>query len=155
METTETSNQLFRIVEEQLPFEPIKSVNGQAGKYMSFEYLSDDMDGVFTLPLHWINFANRIEKNGIPAYLNWVSKTLKFDNGYCTIERKSKWDNEATLHFKQPITVVFGRVGTQDITHVVSKIKGEFTYEWSWSKRGRQDKIANNIEIYFDCQEFE
>ena len=32
------------------------------------------------------------------------------------------------------------------------KIKGEFTHDWFFNKKGRQDKIANGFEIWFEVQ---
>ena len=118
--------------------------------------LEDTMDGIFTRPQDWVRLANRIDKDGISEYLTWISKSnkLKIKHGYCTIVRESKWDNEATLVFDEPMKFVVGEFDGEEIIREFTKIKGEFSYEWFFLKNGAQDKIANGIEIYFNCKEF-
>lgn len=156
----ETSHQLFKIVEDGDVFNPIGSVNQglEKGKFMSFEYLDDNMDGIFPRVSDWTRFANRIDNDGISEFLIWISKNpsrLIADFGYCTVQRESKWDSEATLTFKEPIKVSFGKVNGEHIIREVDTIKGEFTYEWGWYRTtGRQNKIANVVEVFFRCDEF-
>ena len=155
----ETSHQLFKIVEDGEIFDPIGSINqgGEHGKWMSFEHLFDTDDGIFPRVSDWTRFVNRIENDGVTEYLTWISKNnkLKIDSGYCTIIRKGKWDNEATLYFDKPIEIEFGEINGDPITGKANVIHGEFSYEWGWWKNGRQNKMANSVEIFFDCQKFE
>lgn len=153
--TIETSSQLFRIVEDKLPFEPIETVNQTKGKYMSIEYMTDSDDGIFPRVLDWTKFCNKIDKLGVSSFLNWRQKNkLKINNGYCAIVRENEYTDKATLIFNEPIEVIVEYLNDEPIIIKVSKIEGEFTYEWGFLKNGRQDKIANTIEIYFDCQKY-
>lgn len=98
-----------------------------------------------------------MESDGTSAFLDWYcGKKIKSDNGYCVITRKTKYGVDATIEFKSPITIVFGKVGEELVTKQVSKITGEFTHEWFWMKgERRQNRYANGFEIFFDCQTFE
>jgi len=154
--TIETSGRLFEIIEDGAFFEPYSRVNGMNGMFMEIEHSSDDEDGTYPLIMHYITLVKKMDESGAPAWLNRNAKDkLNIDYDGMKIVRKSQWDSEATLIFKEPITVVFGKVGEELITHKVSKITGEFTYEWFWTKRGRQDKYANGFNIYFECKTFE
>ena len=70
------------------------------------------------------------------------------------ITRGRDWDTEATLEFKEPIEVVMGHVGETPTVVKVKKIKGEFTHDWFFRKSGRQDKIANGFEIWFEIKKY-
>ena len=70
-ETIETSFQLFQIVEDGQPFEPIEKVNGISGKYMSIERIEDNHDGTFPLIAQYIRLINRMENEGVSEFLNW------------------------------------------------------------------------------------
>jgi len=48
--------------------------------------------------------------------------------------------------------MVFGYVGERAVIEKVKKIEGEFTHDWFFKKSGRQDKIANGFEIWFEVQ---
>ena len=152
-----TSCRLFEIIEDGAVFSPANCVNQhEFGKFMEIEHSSDDEDGTYPLVMHYVTLANKIDSEGASAWLNNIGgkNKLKIDIGYCTIERKSKWDNEATLKFKTPIQMEFGSVGEELILREVSEIEGEFTYEWWWMKKGRQNKIANAFTIWFNCIKF-
>lgn len=156
--TIETSGQLFLIVEDGAIFEPYNKVNEIGGKFLSFERCADDEDGTFPNITSYIKLVNRMDKDGTVAFLSWYGGSkMKFDSGYCTVIRTgSKYGCSATLEFKKPITVLFGKVGDKMITEQVTKIHGEFTHEWFWMKgTRRQDQVANGFEVYFDCKTFE
>lgn len=155
--TKETSGQLFLIVEDELIFEPYREVNSIAGRFMSIEHCDDGEDGTWPRISDYIRLTNRMDSEGTSAFLDWYTgRKKKSDNGYCTIIRESKYGCDATLVFKKPITVCFGKVGEELVTRQVSKITGEFTHEWFWMKGiRRQDKVANGFEVYFDCKTFE
>lgn len=151
-----TSPRLFEIIEEDAFFKPLKNVNGIAGQFLEMEMSSDDEDGTYPLVMHYVTLVNKMDKEGTSAFLNYFGRKDKLNIEWsgCKIVRKSKWDSEATVIFDKPITMVFGQVGEELITKEVRQIEGEFTHEWFWMKKGRQDKVANGFYIYFDCQKF-
>lgn len=54
-----------------------------------------------------------------------------------------KWDSKIEdMHMKGPII------------EKVKRIKGEFCHDWFWTRNGRQSKIANGYEIWFNVQEY-
>jgi hypothetical protein len=71
-----------------------------------------------------------------------------------TIFRKHDWDTEATIEFKEPITVVMGKVGDVEITAQVKKVRGEFDHDYFFKKNGRQQELANGFEIWFKVNEY-
>lgn len=151
---------IWDIVENDELFNPIKSIYGgfTSGKFMLFDTHEDWHDGCFPRVSDWTRLCNRIDKYGESEYLTWISSKknkLVADTCYCKIVRESKWESQATLYFEKPIKVIFGEVNGEPIVKEVNKIKGEFHIDWLWRLSGRQDKIANGIEVYFDCQEFE
>jgi len=152
------SHVVWNIVEDKEVFEPIKSVNGVTGTYMLMEMIEDSHDGTFPRVSDYTRLANRIDKEGISEYLTWIStkksKKLVSNTGYCTIERTSKFSNEAVIKFETPIKMCFGVVNGEQIIQEIDQIKGEFDHEWFWMKNGRQDKIANGFEVYFNCKNF-
>lgn len=151
----ETTFQLFKIVEDGDIFEPLKSVNQIQGNFLSVDLESDDYDGTFPRVSDWTRLVNKIDSEGASAFLTWLGGSkLKFDLDTCTVVRESKYSDKATLLFKNPIKVIIGHLNNEPITIDVNKIVGEFTYEWSCSKRGRQDKVANICELFFDCKEY-
>lgn len=153
----ETTFQLFRIVEDEEVFVPLTNIhqNLTQGKFMQYEQFSDDEDGTFPRVEDYTRIANRIEDAGACEFLHWHSgRKMKSHNGYCTLIRQSRWDNEGTLIFDKPIKVSFGEINGEHIIREVSEIEGEFYHDWYFLKNGRQDKIANGCEIYFDCKTF-
>lgn len=151
----ETTYQLFKVIDEQEVLKPLSKVNGEKGKFIQFENYDEGYDGIFPRISDWTRFANRIDEVGVSAYLTWAGNSkLKFDSGYCTVVRNSSYCSEATLIFKNPIQVVLDYLNDQPIIIDVNRITGEFTYEWYWLKQGRQEKIANGIEIYFNCRKY-
>lgn len=150
-------NSLWQIVEEQAIFEPITKINQyEHGSFMCFDTFSDDEDGTFPRVGYYTRLANKIDNEGASAYLNWAGKSkLKFNNGYVKIVRDSKFSDDATILFDQPIKVVIGYLNDEPQIIETNKIIGSFSYEWSWLKNGRQNKIANMCDIYFDCKKYE
>lgn len=160
MTEIEKGYQLFKIVDDGDIFDPLEEINSQSGKWMSFEYFDDEMDGVFPRVSDYTRWANKIDEEGAAAYLTWAGKgKLKFNTGYCTVIREGKNDNKAIIEFKEPIKVVVAEVNGEPVLIETDRIRGEFTHEWMWwsEKHGkkRQDSIANVCEIWFDCQHFE
>lgn len=154
-EPIETSHQLFQIVEDGHVFDPVHKVNQMQGSFMSIDYEEDTFDGVFERVSDWTRFINRVDNEGASAFLTWLGNSkLKFDLGYCTVEREGKFSDKGALVFKEPIKVVVSHLNNNPIVVEVDRIEGEFTYEWGWLKKGRQDKQANTVELWFDCQKY-
>ena len=155
METTHT---IWDIIEED------KTLLPHSGGYTSgirkgilFEISDDNEDGTYPRVSDYTRLVNQIDNDGTYAWINRLTrkrnkKSIDFDG--CTIKRTSDCDNEAIIEFKTPIKVIFGYVGDEPIVKEVSRIKGEFTHDWFWTKNGRQDKIANGFEIWFNIKEF-
>jgi len=153
----ETSFQLFTVVEDGDLFVPLNSIhqNLSTGKFMLYDQFEDTDDGTFPRVSDYTRLANKIENYGASAFIHWqTGRKLKADTGYCTVIREGKSDSEATLVFDKPIKVSFGEINGEHIVRNVTEIKGEFDYDWFWRKNGRQEKIANGCEIYFNCKEF-
>jgi hypothetical protein len=152
----EPVNQLFRLVEDHSYLVTSSSVHqgSSNGNFMSFDMVCDDEDGTFPLIMHYVNLCNRVDKHGASEFINWIGEgnKLNIDQGYCTIIRKNKWDNEATLLFKEPINVQVGELNDEPLIVKVNRIVGEFEIDFLWCRNGRQNKIANIIELYFDCK---
>lgn len=138
-------------------FEPIKTINQnlENGNWMQFENLEDGYDGLFPRISDWNRLINAIDNEGICAFLRWTGRSkMKFNNGYCTVERTGKYDDTAVLKFKEPIHVVIGYLNEEPITKEVNEIHGRFSYEWYWLTNGRQKDKANGLEVWFDCQQY-
>lgn len=155
--TIEKSAQLFRIIEDECLFNPILRVNYESGMFLSVEYMDDMEDGTFPRVSDWTRLVNRIDKYGVSEYLTWASRDknkLIIDLGHCKIIRDSKTSDSGTIIFEKPIQVIVATLNNEPVTISANQIEGSFTFEWLWSKKGRQDITANAIEIYFNCKNF-
>jgi hypothetical protein len=129
-------------------------------KGILFESSDDNEDGTYPLVMHYVTLVNNIDKNGVSVWLNKLSKPkesnyhLNINYGICRIIRESKYDSKATLIFNEPIEILLETIGDRKIIEKVSEIKGEFTYDWYWTKNGRQKKIANGFEIWFNIEKY-
>lgn len=154
----ETSSQLWEIIEADKVLEPITLKHSHHIKNaVLFEITDDQEDGTYPRVSDWTRFANSVDSEGASAWINRLSrKKNKSEIEYwgCKIVRDSKWSDRAVIEFKEPVKVVFGRVGDEPIVKQVKKISGEFTHDWFWMKSGRQDKIANGVEIWFNIEEY-
>lgn len=157
MQTTETSCCLSSIVDGEEIFSPVNKVNSTSGKWMLFETTEDTEDGTFPEVAEYVSLVKEMDDEGTNAFLNWHGgQELEFDNGYCKVSRKSKHNTTATLVFSKPIEIVVAELNGEPVTIKANKITGEFTHEWYWFKNnGRQDKVANGFNVWFDCQKFE
>jgi hypothetical protein len=79
---------------------------------------------------------------------------LELDFCGVKITRGSQWDCKAILEFPEPIDVIMGHVGEKAIIEKVKRIQGDFTHDWFFRKSGRQDKIANGFEIWFEVEKY-
>lgn len=155
MESTHT---LWDVIEEGKVLSPYNgNHSSHIRKAILFEISDDNEDGTYPRVSDYTRLANQIDNDGTSAWVNRLSrkrnkKTIEFYG--CKIERSADYQDEAIIEFATPIQVVFGYVGDEPIVKEVTKIKGEFTHDWFWTKSGRQDKIANGFEIWFNIKEF-
>ena len=156
METTHT---IWDIIEEDKVLDPYNGGHSSSfiKKAILFEISDDNEDGTYPRVCDYVRLTNRIEADGTSVWVNRLtSKKNKkiIDYWGCKIERSADYETEATIEFKTPIKVIFGYIGEDPIVKEVKKIKGEFTHDWFWTRNGRQDKIANGFEIWFNINEF-
>ena len=155
MESTHT---IWDIIEENKTLLPYSGgYSSHIKKAILFEISDDNEDGTYPRVSDYTRLANQIDNDGTSAWVNRLTrkrnkKTIEFYG--CKIERSADYEDEAIIEFATPIQVIFGYVGDEPIVKEVKKIKGEFTHDWFWSKNGRQDKIANGFEIWFNIKEF-
>jgi hypothetical protein len=155
METTHT---LWEIIEEEKVLSPYTGSNSShITNGILFEISEDNEDGTYPRVSDYTRLANQINNDGTYAWVNRLTrkrnkKTIEFYG--CKIERSADYQDEATIEFETPIKVIFGYIGEEPIIKEVKKIKGEFTHDWFWMKNGRQNKIANGFEIWFNIKEF-
>ena len=153
-----TSSSLWEIIEDGAVLKPY---SGSTSSYIKnailFEVSDDREDGTYPRASDYVRLANKIDADGSAAWLNRLTrkrnkKVIEYYN--FKIHRTADWQDEAILEFETPIEVVFGYIGEEPIVKTVKKIKGEFMHDWFWTSRGRQDKIANGFEIYFNIEEY-
>lgn len=151
----ETTHSIWGVFDKDGPFKGIKMDFGN--NCMLFEVSQDTDDGTYPTVASYTRDANGLDGEGASHFLNRLTRKknkLEIEYDGVKIIRDSKWDNQAILEFKEPIDVVVGQVGDKLIIEKVTKIGGEFTHDWFWSKGGRQDKIANGYEIWFVIGEY-
>ena len=68
--------------------------------------------------------------------------------------REKDWDDRAILEFEKPIQVAMGKIGDELVIREVKRIRGEFNHDYFWVNNGRQDKMANGFEIWFNIHEY-
>lgn len=146
----ETTHSIWGVFDKEGPLKGIKMDFGN--NCMLFEVSQDTDDGTYPTVASYTRDANGLDEEGASHFINRLTRKknkLEIEYDGVKIIRESKWDNQAILEFKEPIEVVIGQVGDKPIIEKVTKIGGEFTHDWFWSKGGRQDKIANGYEIWF------
>lgn len=111
-----------------------------------FEELSDDMNGAFPRVNEWTRFANKIEKDGINW---WFERNAKYFNGIKKVE-KIWYGDKYKITFVNPLPIIFGMVGTEQVIKNANGLNVTVSYDWYWNKNWRQDKIANGIQIHFE-----
>jgi hypothetical protein len=149
----ETTTQLWEVTEEGAILEPT-SIQGE--KSMLFEHFSDDEDGTFPHVMSYCKLVKRMDEDGASAFLDWyMGKKTTYDNGYCTIERLSKFGSDIKLIFKEPIKVIFGYVGDEPIIKEVNSIVGDLTWEAYWHRgERRQTKYCNSVDMYLQIKKY-
>ena len=146
----ETAHSIWGVLDGDGPLKGIKMDFGN--NCILFEVSQDTDDGTYPTVASYMRDANGLDDEGASHFINRLTRKkdkLEIEYDGVKIIRESKWDNQAILEFKEPIDVVIGQVGDKPIIEKVTKIGGEFTHDWFWSKGGRQDKIANGYEIWF------
>ena len=146
----ETTHSIWGVLDKDGPLKGIKMDFGN--NCMLFEVSQDTDDGTYPTVASYTRDANGLDEEGASHFINRLTRKknkLEIEYDGVKIIRDSKWDNQAILEFKEPIEVVIGQVGDKPIIEKVTKIGGEFTHDWFWTKNGRQDKIANGYEIWF------
>ena len=145
-----TVSSIWDVLDKEGPLKGIKMDFGN--NCILFEVSQDTDDGTYPTVASYMRDANGLDDEGASHFINRLTRKkdkLEIEYDGVKIIRESKWDNQAILEFKEPIDVVIGQVGDKPIIEKVTKIGGEFTHDWFWSKGGRQDKIANGYEIWF------
>ncbi|CAB4175040.1 hypothetical protein UFOVP1247_71 [uncultured Caudovirales phage] len=146
----ETTHSIWGVLDKDGPLKGIKTSIGN--NCMLFDVSQDTDDGTYPTVASYTRDANGLDGEGASHFINRLTRKknkLEIEYDGVKIIRDSKWDNQAILEFKEPIEVVIGQVGDKPIIEKVTKIGGEFTHDWFWTKNGRQDKIANGYEIWF------
>lgn len=145
-------------IEDKIALEPISLKHSTHVKNsILFERSDDCEDGTYPRVSDYTRLVNKIESEGPAAWVNRLTRKknkLKIEYLGCTIVREKDWQDEAVLEFKEPIEVVFAHIGEEPVVKHVKKVKGEFTHDWFWLNGGRQDKVANGFEIYFNIKEY-
>ena len=150
-----TTHSIWHIFDDGEVFEGANISSSFIKNGMLFEISQDTDDGTFPRVSDYMRFANSLNSEGASYFLNRLTKKKnKLELDFCgaKIIRKSQWDTEAILEFEEPIEMVFGYVGERAVIEKVKRIEGEFTHDWFFNKKGRQDKIANGFEIWFEVQ---
>ena len=152
----ETTHSIWNLLDGTGPLEPTRT--SIVNKGMLIEVSEDGDDGCYPRVSDWTRHANKLDADGTSYWLNRLTRKknklslLFYDQ--VTIIRESPWRCEAILEFKEPVEVVMGHIGDRPIIEKVKKIRGEFRHDWFWTRRGRQDKIANGYEIWFEIEEY-
>ena len=152
-----TTHSIWEILDEGVTFEPVDLKSSFIKNAMLFEISEDTDDGTFPRVSDYTRFANSLDSDGTSYFLNRLSrKKNKLELDFCGVKitRGSQWDCKAILEFPEPIDVIMGHVGEKAIIEKVKRIQGDFTHDWFFKKSGRQDKIANGFEIWFEVEKY-
>lgn len=130
----DVTTQLYWAIEENEVLDISNTVN--------IEDFSDDMDGVFSRVCDWTRFANKINKDGISV---WFEKNAKY---YGINKIKELSYDTYEIEFSEPIEILLATIWDRQVIEKVSTIRASISYEWYFMQQGRQDEIANWIEIF-------
>lgn len=154
----ESTHNLWDVIEEGKVLSPYtRSHSSHIRQAILFEISEDTEDGTYPRVSDYTRLANQIDNDSTSAWVNRLTRKRnkkKIEFCGCKIERSADYKVEAIIEFATPIQVIFGYVGDAPIIKEIKKVKGEFTHDWFWRKNGRQDKIANGFEIWFNIKEF-
>lgn len=152
-----TTHSIWEILDEGVTFKPVDLKSSFIKNAMLFEISEDTDDGTFPRVSDYTRFANSLDSDGTSYFINRLTrKKNKLELDFCGVKitRGSQWDTKAILEFPEPIDVIMGYVGEKAIVEKVKRIQGEFTHDWFFKKSGRQDKIANGFEIWFEVEKY-
>jgi hypothetical protein len=152
-----TSHSLWHIIDDGEVLEPVKSSCSSIARGILFEISQDSDDGTFPRVSDYTRFVNKLEEEGTSYFLNRCTRKrnkLKIDFMGVTIIREKDWDDRAILEFEKPIQVAMGKIGDELVIREVKRIRGEFNHDYFWVNNGRQDKMANGFEIWFNIHEY-
>ena len=152
-----TTHSIWEILDGGVTFEPVDLKSSFIKNAMLFEISEDTDDGTFPRVSDYMRFANSLDSDGTSYFINRLTrKKNKLELDFCGVKitRGSQWDCKAILEFPEPIEVIIGHVGEKAIVEKVKRIQGEFTHDWFFKKSGRQDKIANGFEIWFEVEKY-
>jgi hypothetical protein len=152
-----TTHSIWEIIWDGVAFQPIDLRSSFIKNAMLFEISEDTDDGTYLRVSDYTRFANSLDKDGTSYFLNRLTRKknkLELDYLGAKISRKSHWETKAIVEFPEPIEVIIGHVGEKAIIEKVKRIQGEFTHDWFFNKSGRQDKIANGFEIWFEVEKY-
>ena len=152
----ETAHSIWEVTDMNLPFKGVKFNESQNA--MLFDIHEDTDDGTYERVADWKRFVTKLDQEGTAFFINKLAgksrKKTMIEAYDVTIFRKHDWDTEATIEFKEPVTVVMGKVGDVEITAQVKKIRGEFDHDYFFKRSGRQQELANGFEIWFKVNEY-
>ena len=147
----ETTNNLMYAAEmgDILEF---TTVNGSQDRALTIQRVEYGEVG-FERRSDWMRFVNKLnDYDTIPIKRAFTGDKKVSDWGEFTISRTDidYPEDGFLIEFKEPVKLLLERIGDRAIIIEVSKLKGEFTWEWS-SYRTRHEDLGNYAgvcEIY-------
>ncbi len=152
-----TSHSLWHIIDDGEVLEPAKDSCSSIAKGILFEISQDTDDGTYPRVSDYVRFVNKLDVDGASYFINRCTRKKNkkvVDFMGVKIIREHDWETEAILEFEKPIQVMMGKIGDEPIIREVKKIRGEFNHDYFFTRGGRQDKLANGFEIWFNIQEY-
>lgn len=121
----------------------------------------DGDDGTWSRVSDYVKFCNKVDNRDYRAVQNFlVGKRKKLDCGEFILSKETiQYADGLMIEFKKPQKVVFGSY-TKDnktvlVTEEIKAVKGKLSHDFYYFKNtGRQDKIANGIELFIEELEF-
>lgn len=149
----ETTSRLFNVIEENQILKPAKGYYKERDR-IYLEDTEDTHDGSWPRVSDYTRFCNKLDNYDYKAVQNFLigAKRKKSDWGGVTLHKVDR--DKIRLEFKEPVKVYFGKVGEKPILQEVKTIEGKLSHEFYWRKNGRQNKIANGIEIFIEEVEY-
>ena len=153
-----TTHSLWQVVEDGEVLEPAAgSCSGAYRNGILFEISSDGDDGTYPRLSDYTRFVNSLDRDGAAYFINRCTRKKNknlVDFMGVKILRNHQWEDRAVLEFPSPVKVVFGQVGEEKIVREVKRVRGTFTHDYFWTRNGRQSKMANGFEIWFNIEEY-
>ena len=148
------SPRLYDVAEDGAILELAQGPYGGKADRVYIDQTEDSDDGTWLRVSDYTRFCNKVDEGDTRAIQNFLvgGKRTKCDWGHFILEKDS--DDGLIVTFKSPTKVHFGHIGEKPILEEVTKLRGKISYEFFWSRNGRQDKIANGIEFFLEDVEF-